>query len=147
MFFNILLCFGSNYFDSFMLMENNIINTKHTWCQFHQHFMYKKFVRMSFWQLFLRTCNKRKAAKQCLYENLCVKCWWNLHLLNHNLARFTFTQRKMTFGWLLLYFPIQLHLSTLKRNPLMDYRQLIYTSTKWIQLQYLNQQINNVSGE
>jgi len=27
------------------------------WCQFHKHFTCKFFLRMSFWQLFLRTCN------------------------------------------------------------------------------------------
>ncbi len=31
--------------------------------QFHQHFMYKFFVTTSFWQLFLCTCNQRKAAE------------------------------------------------------------------------------------
>ncbi len=41
-------------------------------CQFHQHFTYKSFVRMLFWQLFLCTCNYRKAAETTFIQKMLV---------------------------------------------------------------------------
>ncbi len=40
---------------------------------FHQHFAYNFFVRMSFWQLFLCTCNKKKAAEPTFVQKVCTQ--------------------------------------------------------------------------
>jgi len=44
--------------------------------------MRKFFVRKSFWQLFLLTCNyvEKSCQKDVRTKNSCVKCWWNWHL-------------------------------------------------------------------
>jgi len=64
-FFNYLVCY---YLECNSSVSHN--SSIFAWsissrCQFHQHFTYKFFVRTSFWQLFLRTCNcnYRKAAE------------------------------------------------------------------------------------
>ena len=43
----------------------------HTLSQFHQHFTRKFYVRKSFQQLFLLTCNQRKAAKKASVQKIC----------------------------------------------------------------------------
>ncbi len=67
--YNILICHGTYCYLRVRPVKTAINKTRHlyqcfsTRCQFHQHFTYKFFVRTSFWQLFLCTCNQRKAAE------------------------------------------------------------------------------------
>ncbi len=63
--------------------------------QFHQHFTYKFFMPKLFWQLFLHTCNYKKAVKwrsykKCVQKMLmkltpgCCKSWQKLSNPNKN---------------------------------------------------------------
>jgi len=42
------------------------------WCQFHQHYIRKFFVRMSFRQLFLHMYVRKKAAEKTFVHKICV---------------------------------------------------------------------------
>jgi len=42
------------------------------WCQFYQRSMCKFLGQTSFWQLFLCTCNQRKAAKMTFVRKICA---------------------------------------------------------------------------
>jgi hypothetical protein len=46
---------------------------RHCRCQFHQHFMYKFFAQMSFWQLFYIHVTREKLPKHRLYEKFVCK--------------------------------------------------------------------------